>query len=611
MIGSPANTLWARCLLDELARAGVEEVVVAPGSRSTPLVLAAARDDRLRVRVHLDERSAAFFALGVGKATGRPAAVITTSGTAVANVMPAVVEASQSGVPLVVLTADRPHRLRDADANQAIDQVGIFGSFVRRAWDLGLPSLSGPATRHVRVVAARAYAASVAPDPGPVHVNVPFGKPLEPAEVPDAFAAEHPLACFGRADGAPFVDVDRARPRASDDRLDELARLLAGKGDGKPARGVVVAGPSEEAARVGPAARRLAAALGWPLLADPLSGARYGPDDGAHVLGTYDLFLASARVRDVLEPDVILRVGASPTSAALQEWMLHHQGATHVVVDAAARWKDHGATATHYEVADPTDVLERLATHPAAPGVDPAWSGAWREADEAARSAVGEIAARARPAPGGSPGGGGEDPPPGPHEGLVVADLLDTLPEGSNLFVSSSMPIRDVDAYGVPSPRTVHVFANRGASGIDGVVSSAFGVASQRDAPTVCVIGDVAFFHDRNGLLWSREPDAPVVFVLIDNDGGGIFHMLPISEHEPSFTTCFATPHGVDPRPVAASHGIREVDVEPDDLAAALSDAIEVGTTSVLVVRTDRAANHRWHVDTRRAVTRSVEAALE
>jgi 2-succinyl-5-enolpyruvyl-6-hydroxy-3-cyclohexene-1-carboxylate synthase len=372
-------------------------------------------------------------------------------------------------------------------------------------------------------------------------------------------------------------------------------------------RGVIVAGPSEDADELGPAARRLAAKLGWPLLADPLSGGRYGPAAGAHVVAAYDLFMKSAAVREALRPDVILRVGTSPTSAALQEWMLHHNGVTHVVIDDSARWKDHGASATHYGLADPTDAFLRLAEHVDGQG-STAWSERWRRADEAARVAVAGLAGHPEGEHGGVDSEAGAGDPT--HEGLVVAEVLDALPEGANLFVSSSMPIRDLDGYGLPGERTVRVLANRGASGIDGVVSSAFGVASQSPAPTVCLIGDVAFFHDRNGLLWSRETDASVVFVVIDNDGGGIFHMLPVAEHEPHFTTYFATPHGVGAGHAAAAHGLRHVDAGRHDLTSLVGRALSDGTTSIIVVRTNRTVNQRGHVEAAEAVARSVEATL-
>jgi 2-succinyl-5-enolpyruvyl-6-hydroxy-3-cyclohexene-1-carboxylate synthase len=588
MTGSARNTLWARSLIDELARAGVREVVVAPGSRSTPIVLAVAEDDRLRTRVHLDERSVGFFALGIGKATGRPAAVVTTSGTAVANILPAVVEASQSGVPLIVLSADRPPRLRGADANQAIEQVGIFGGYVREAFDVGLPELDGRPLRHLRTVAARAVAASLAPD-----INLPFEKPLEPADAPDDFVLDHPLAARGRPDGAPFAVIGSMRPAASTEQLEELARWCAP--ERAPARGVIVAGPSEDAERLGPVVAALAEGLGWPVLADPLSGARYGPSGDAHIVAGYDLFLRDPTVREVLAPDLVLRVGASPTSAPLQEWLLHQSGVRHVVLDDTRRWKDHGATATHYLRVDPAEALARLADRIVTVARDDAWADRWRAADDAVR----ETLAAESAAPEGSV-----------HEGRVVGAVLDGVPPRAALVVSSSMPIRDLDAYGLPRNDEVRVFANRGASGIDGVVSTAFGIASQRSGPTVCVIGDVAFFHDQNGLLWSREEDAPVVFVLIDNDGGGIFHMLPVAAHEPHFTRFFATPHGIDPRHAAEAHGLDFVDVTGEDIAEAVATAVGAGRSAILRVRSDRDENQRMHVETRAAVVRSVTEAV-
>jgi len=588
---SVANTLWARSFVDELARAGVRDVVVAPGSRSTPLVMAFARDDRFCTRVHLDERSLAFFALGVGKASGCPAVVVTTSGTAVANVFPAVVEASQSGVPLLVLTADRPHRLRDSDANQAVDQVGIYGGFVRAFFDVAPPTTSAPELRHLRALAGRAYAAAVGPDAGPVHLNFPFDKPLEPQEADAAFVAEHLLAATGRADGAPFVDVTMTQGRPSSS---QLATLRADILD--TPRGVIIAGPAEDAERVGPAVLSFAAALGYMVLADPLSGARYGPSHGAHVVAAYDLFLRDQDVRGKLTPTVIVRVGASPTSAALQQWLLDHDCVRHIVIDGSSRWKDHGTTATQYVCADPAETLDALTdslTSTSHPSVDAEWASRWQTAESAALGALANDSTQGDV-----------------HEGDVLNAVLDAVPAQGNLFVSSSMPIRDLDAFGHPSEKDVRVFANRGASGIDGIVSTAFGVASRCPEPTVCVLGDVAFFHDQTGLLWSREQDAAVVFVLIDNDGGGIFHNLPIADHEPAFTRFFSTPHGIDARHAASAHGLDFTEVAADDVSDEVVRALSEGGTRILRVRTEREANHRRHREVQAAVAHAVRDAL-
>jgi len=327
MNDASANTVWARSLADELARAGVTDVCMAPGSRSTVLVLAFAADGRFKIRVHLDERSAAFFALGVGKASGRPAVVVTTSGTAAANVFPAVIEASQAEVPLIVLTADRPHRLRGADANQAIDQIGLYGGYPRAFHEMALPTLDARDLRHLRTVACRAVADALGLPAGPVHLNLPFDKPLEPAEGDPAeeLRVQDPLAADGRPDGAPFVTVGSAVPGAADDQIDAILELVK-----EYPRGLIVAGPSSHAHDTAEAVVKLAAATGYPLLADALSGARYHASHGATVVPAYDLFLRDERVRERLAPDLILRVGNGPTSAALQKYLFHHSGVRHV-----------------------------------------------------------------------------------------------------------------------------------------------------------------------------------------------------------------------------------------------------------------------------------------
>jgi 2-succinyl-5-enolpyruvyl-6-hydroxy-3-cyclohexene-1-carboxylate synthase len=604
-VSASATTAWARSIADELARCGVRDVVLAPGSRSTPLVLAFAADGRFRLRVHLDERSAAFFALGVGKASRRPAVVVTTSGTAAANLFPAVVEAAMAEVPLLLLTADRPSRLRDADANQAIDQVRLFGGYPRAFFDLATPVLEAPALRHLRAVTCRAVAAATGAPAGPVHLNIPFDKPLEPVENDEdlaAFAADHPLAASGHPGGEPFVRVRTAPARAGDDEITELATLLA-----ESPRTLIVAGPTPEPAAVGAAVRTLAEAVGCPVLADPLSGARYGDPGGACVVGAYDLYLRDAAIRSELEPTLVVRVGTSPTSAALQEYLLGHGGPRQVVVDAGWRWKDHGTAATDYLRADPTDALLRaaeafrrsgaagsaVATGAAGDlsGARAAWRELWSRAESVARAAVSEAA--------------GE-----PHEGDVLAAVAQAVPEGGTLFVSSSMPVRDLDAYGAPRTSPLRALANRGASGIDGIVSSAFGVASTTGEPVTCVLGDVAFFHDQNGLLWAREPDAHVVFVLIDNDGGGIFHMLPVRDHQPHFEPLFATPHGLNLRHAAEMHGVTMEDIPVGEVGAALMRALGEGTSRILRVRTVRAANQSRHAEVAAAVVSRVREAL-
>lgn len=601
--------MWAGVLLDELVRAGVREVVLAPGYRSAPLVMAAAADDRLRVFTHLDERSAAFFALGLGKRARRPVAVITTSGTAVANLVPAVVEASYSEAPLLLLTADRPHRLRGADANQAIDQAGLFGIHVRGFVEAAPPEAEAEALVHLRALAARAVASSLGRPAGPVHVNLPFAKPLAPTrvagDIPDGFAAAHPLAARGRPEAAPLTHIAVRRSAPPSGRLAELAARVR-----EVERGLIVAGPSPEPARDGPAAKALAAATGYPLLPDALSGARFGEADGVLRIGGYDLFLEHAPAREALRPELVLRLGASPTSGNLLS-LLKEAGCEQWAIDGGDRWKDHLNVASDYLRADVAAFCEALCEElasgsgaaggsvaptqvgpveanarsgPKASGVahpgpsresGDRWHGLWRRAQEAAARAVAESSEGDL------------------YEGAVCAEVVHAAPPGSTIFVSSSMPVRDLDAFAFPGRKPLLVCGNRGASGIDGILSSAAGIAAGGEGPVLAIVGDVAFIHDMNGLLSARD-HAEVIFVLVNNDGGGIFHFLPIREFEPAFTRHFATPHGLDFAHAAALYGLPHERVRTRaQLVSSVERGIAAGGSRIIEVKTDRERNRR------------------
>lgn len=555
------NGPWAASFLDELARAGVRTVCLAPGSRSTPLVLAAARHPDLRVITHLDERSAAFFALGMGRATGTPAAVITTSGTAAANLFPAVVEASQAGVPLLLLTADRPHRLRDSDANQAIDQLHLYGRYVRRFFEVAPPSSRPASIRHLRSLAARSVGDATGPDPGPVHLNFPFDKPLQPESPGDMASPEG-----GRAEGAPLTRIERGLGAPSTALVDELAHLLSGS-----RRGVIVVGPVAEPSRVGPGVLRLAAAVGLPVLVDPLSGARFGPDEGAARSATYDLFLRDDAAADRLRPDLVLRFGPAPTSAVLGRFLEAASQVPQIVAGRGRRWKDHAGLATIYADCDPGLLAEALAGRVSR--CDPAWRSLWTAVEKAAAEAA-------------CPGDGELT------EAGVMTEALRAAADGACLFVSNSMPIRDLDAFGPAGGAPVPTLANRGASGIDGVVSTAAGASVGAARPVICVLGDLAFYHDMNGLLATRERDVHVVYVVIHNDGGGIFHLLPIRAFDPVFTEHFATPHGLDFRHAAALYDLPYLRVAgTQELDTAIREGLAKGGSRVIEVRTGRERN--------------------
>jgi 2-succinyl-5-enolpyruvyl-6-hydroxy-3-cyclohexene-1-carboxylate synthase len=601
------NAIWAEAFVDELVRIGVREICVAPGSRSAPLVLAAVRDGRFRMFSIVDERSAGFFALGIGKASGRPAVVVTTSGTAAANLYPAVIEASQGEVPLLALTADRPHRLRDTDGNQAMDQLRLFGTFPRAFFEVEPPSLEEASLRHLRSLAGRAVSLALGPPRGPVHLNFPFEKPLEPERVPGA-PTDHTLGAFredrprvgkGRVGSEPFVHVS---PRLSSVPEGEAARVRVAL-EGAP-RGVIVAGPVPDPWEVGPAVLALGAATGFPVLADPLSGARFSPFHGAQVVAGYDLFLRSPDAREALKPELILRIGASPTSSGVLDYLAESGDALQIVVDEGGRWKDHLASAHHYIQASPAPFLERLVTE-VQRSQDPGWQELWSEAEARTRQVLDRL-------------GPGEL-----LEGEILAAVVAGLPEGANLMVASSMPIRDLDAFGFPGPKALRVFGNRGASGIDGLVSTTLGIAVASEAgyspggtsqgpeharPTVGVLGDLAFLHDMNGLLALGSVKPRVIFVVVNNDGGGIFHTLPVREYEPAFTRFFATPHGLDFGKAAEFHGL------PYSRAASLaefreafSQALLADGPSVLEVRTRREETHQR----RRMVVAAVVEAMD
>jgi len=552
-------TLFASALVDELAKAGVDAVCIAPGSRSTPLTVAFDDHDEIRVFSHLDERSAAFFALGRGKRTGKPTPVVTTSGTATANLHPAVMEASQFRVPLLLLTADRPAELRDSGANQTVDQEKLYGSSVRFYKDLPEPSAEPRRLRSVRVAAQRALAETRGEKPGPVHLNCPFAKPLEPTDasgpdgVPDSFASENPLAANGR-DG-PFVTVDTGSVHPSEGAVSRIAALV-----NDAERGLVVAGPSDRPAA--DAVASLADATGFPLLADPLSGLRFGY--GA--LGGYDAYLDPLVTEGWPDPDVVLRFGASPTSKPLRNY-LARVDTREVLVDPAG-WREATFTATDLVRSDPGPFARELAARVDKQGAE------WPRLEAAERAHWEAVS--------------GESD----FEGAVASEVVASAPDPSTIFVSNSMPVRDVDRFAKPRDADLTVLANRGASGIDGITSTALGAGSATDDPLVLLTGDLAYYHDMNGLLALARCKQDATIVLVNNDGGGIFHMLPIEDDE-SFERQFKTPHGLD---FAGTGDLYDLSFARTDYAgfpALYEEALDSEGTHVVEVATDAESSHR------------------
>jgi 2-succinyl-5-enolpyruvyl-6-hydroxy-3-cyclohexene-1-carboxylate synthase len=575
---SGAGRRFALTLVDELARAGVTDACLAPGSRSAPLALALAEHPGIGVHVHLDERSAAFFALGAAKRSGRPVVVVCTSGTAAANFHPAVLEADHARVPLLVLTADRPPELRGTGANQATDQLKLYGPAVRWFCEVGVPADDPAAGRYWRSLASRAFAEAAGPPAGPVHLNLAFADPLvplDPAPDPGRRLAGEPAP--GRPGGAPWTAAPAGVRAAADGEVAALAEAVRAE-----ARGLLVVGWG---AGLDPAAvDAFAAASGWPVLADPLSGARRGPA----AVSTYDGLVRAPRFAAGHRPDLVVRVGAAPTSKALTAWL--DETVPQVLVDPAGGWLDPGRSASLRLTADPSALLAAVAARLDGRGPGP-WLGQWLAAERLAREAIDGLLEEWTE----------------PFEGRVARDLVAWMPDGGTLVVGSSMPVRDVDAFARPR-EGLRLLANRGLSGIDGFVATALGVAAAGEEPVAALCGDLTLLHDASSLLGAAGRPRGAVLVVCDNDGGGIFSFLPQARLPAElFEPLFGTPHGLDLAALAAAARIPSRVVEKAaELVPALDAALASGGTQLVVVRGDRAANLARHL----ALTEAVAAAV-
>jgi len=585
--------LLLRAFCDELARCGVTDACTSPGSRSTPMVLSLAREPGLRSWSHVDERVAGFFAVGLAKRTGRPVAVTVTSGTAAAELAPAVIEAAEARVPLIVLTTDRPPELRDVGAGQTIDQVKLFGGAAKQFVEVGVV---GAATverlRWIRTLACRAVWTAQSGRPGVVHLNFPLREPL----VLDGPLPEDPLP--GRADGRPWVasvtagatdEVPPLRARHALDAGEAAVGALA-----RARRAVVVAGRSERGPLVGVAVAALAEEAGWPLLADPLSGARAGASAIAH----YDALLRDeAFVAGLGAPELVIRVGDVPTSKPLRGWLAGLDPAIpQVALDPEATWHDPDGVVSERVGGELRQLLATLALTHAGSG-DAAWLARWRAADGAAARAIEATI-----------GAGAEAPL---NEPLVARELAAALPPAATLFVAASMPIRDVETFApaaADASAAARVLSNRGANGIDGTVASALGAAAAGGGPVALLIGDVALAYDLSALLSARRLGLDLAIVLVNNDGGGIFHFLPVATQADHFEHHVATPHGLDFALGARLYGARHVPVATaGELRAAVAEATRPGAgVTIVEARSERDENVALH----RRVWQAVGAAL-
>jgi len=595
-----ANGRAARALVDELARCGVREVCVCPGSRSTPLVLALAGQERIRTWTITDERSAGFFALGMARASGRCAAVVCTSGTAAANLMPATAEADLSSTPLLLLTADRPGELRGCGAAQTIDQVGLLDAHARWSVDVVAPTGEPDLEAYSRTVACRAVATAAGGWPGPVHLNLQYREPLmeTPVEV------ERPRP-DGRGEGSPWTTVYQASTCPAPGVVARIADVVV-----PIERGVIVCGPGAVAAGQGAPVVELARRLAWPLLADPLSGLRYGEHragDLDHVVDCYDVLLRSSEFCDEHRPDVILRLGAVPTSKPLMRYLEQAEGARQVLVTAGEGWPDPSFTTSDLVRGDAADLCRALvaATSADRRGAATAVASGRGEAGVAGSGEAAAARVRSgrwlhswlRPAACVSATLGRElaacDEP---FEGRIAGDVVAAAPTGACLYVGNSMPVRDVDTFAGSRRASLEVLGNRGANGIDGVLSSALGAAAIGLRPVTLLVGDLSFLHDIGALQIAARHAIDLLVVVVNNDGGAIFSFLPPADLGKTLEDYFVTPHGLELEPAVRMCGgsyVRTPSVE--SLGDALAHAAGTRGLRVIEVPVDREGNTRRH----------------
>ncbi|WP_449537347.1 2-succinyl-5-enolpyruvyl-6-hydroxy-3-cyclohexene-1-carboxylic-acid synthase [Ferdinandcohnia sp. Marseille-Q9671] len=560
-----ALTRYVASFVDELVRVGVTETIVSPGSRSTPMAILMAEHPKMNITVNIDERSSAFYALGVAKATKKPVAILCTSGTAAANYYPAIVEAYHSRVPLIVLTADRPHELRDVGAPQAINQNQLYGNFAKWFVEMALPEESEQMLSYVRTVAGRAAGTALSAPAGPVHLNFPFREPL----IPDLEIDN--LWCSNENYSTKNINLVVGTPKMSEEHTHHIIELI---NNGK--KGIIVCGAHFDD-EFGQAVVDLAEALQFPILADPLSQLRSGEHVKSFVLEGYDAFLRDEHFRNRFSPDVIIRFGAMPVSKSLLQYIQKHKDSTQIIVDGDGGWRDPTLSATDMVYCDEIDFCNKVVARIQKRN-NPSWVNAWITVNEITKQNLSAVHTEEAL-----------------FEGKVFSELQEILPKNSTLFVGNSMPIRDLDTFFTNNEKSIKVLANRGANGIDGLVSTAIGVSSKHQH-TVLVIGDLSFYHDLNGLLAAKQHNLNITIVLINNDGGGIFSFLPQSAEEKHFETLFGTPIGLDYEHAVKMYGGNFISVTNwTEFKETILTSLSNKGLTVVEVKSDRKENVMIH----------------
>jgi 2-succinyl-5-enolpyruvyl-6-hydroxy-3-cyclohexene-1-carboxylate synthase len=572
-------TAYIAAFVAELVHAGVKDIVISPGSRSTPIALVMAEHPELNLHIHVDERSAAFFGLGIAKATKKPVAILCTSGTAAANYYPAIIEATISRVPLMVLTADRPHELRDVGAPQAIDQIHLYGHNVKWFVEMSPPEGKEEMIRYARTVCARAAATAMRYPAGPVHLNFPLREPLIPNLHEQLFELPE------RAKG--YVDIHDGKLTFSNEVFKSLATILNAEKNG-----VIVCGPIEDT-EFKKAVVDFANLLQFPILADPLSQLRSGLHDQELIIDAYDTFLRFEDTKQILKPSVVIRFGAMPVSKALSIFLKENRDASQIVVDGGSGWRDPLTAATEMVYCDESLFCRNISEY-IEPREHTVYLEKWKSMNKHTKMKLSSI----------------RDIPE-LSEGKLFHLFADMLPENATLFVGNSMPIRDLDSFFFTNKKGIKVMGNRGANGIDGIVSTALGVATVSQ-PLYLVLGDLTFFHDLNGLLAAKLFKLNVTVLLINNNGGGIFSFLPQAEHPKHFEKLFGTPLELDFRHVIEMYGgSYEKVVDWDHYQQVFANDLQANGLRVLEITTDRDRNLSEHRDLWKSVSQEISEVIK
>jgi 2-succinyl-5-enolpyruvyl-6-hydroxy-3-cyclohexene-1-carboxylate synthase len=567
-------------MMQEFARSGVAHACISPGSRSTAIVTGLLRSPAIRPWVILDERSAGFFALGMARETGCPVILACTSGTAAANYMPAVVEASLSKIPLIVITADRPPEARDCRSAQTIDQVRMFGSHARWSVDLATPVAGLDLDSYYRTIACRAFATAAEMPAGPVHLNIPMREPLidvnEEREALARISESESESKFAADESrSPYTRVYPARPAIPPDSIGALAGMIRGCD-----RGLIVCGPAAPSPEAACSIARLAGRLNWPVLADSLSGLRAGHHDRSRIVDAYDVLLRDPAFCEANRPDAVIQFGDPPVSKSLGQFLASRPRRSHLMVAEPGTWPDPLQIASDVARAGTVELCDSIfESLDDAPKRSP-WLDSWLAASARSRAALDAILADETTM----------------FEGKVVAELMRLAPDGCAVHTGNSMPVRNFDTFVGQSDRDTALFCNRGANGIDGVLATALGAAVARKAPTILVLGDLSLLHDIGALQIAARYPVHLLVIVINNDGGGIFSFLPQASLGDSFETFFATPHGLDFEDAAALGRARYARAGSwSEFNAAVGYALDHPGLHLLEIRGDRARNLALH----------------